>query len=696
MSRVPRCTTIFTSWGWRARLVPVLALVVVLVSCRDVKEPLSPVGSGALSVEAANVTLGTLTRVGAARMESNGVLRLSGPAAGKGAAWLPAKYDLKAGFTASFEYVIEAGQNDKDGFAFVIQAEGGDAIGGGQLGFNGLTRSVAVAFDTRTSDYRVAVQPLGEHNLTSSLGHRAHPVSGGPHQVTVVYTPAGAQSGNLAVSFGTVEVLKITNFDIAAYLGGQTEGWVGFTAHTEGGQTIHQTHDIRSFALEVPPATFPVTVTVTGSPGIVGITAVATKVRAPGATTDPEDVGRYWVGTTDEDGVFQFPALPAGHYIFSAYRFRLSDDPDVALNQLVTWPWPEGSGLSGGALLPGLPAYKPTIAILSETGVQSWEPRTPASLAKALQRPFEVGPGGTSAISLRMEIGNLVQCTFLDEQGNPVNFAGKEGKVYGVVPLAGTIAENLLPPIWIPPGFTRTRDDLETLKKGFGVGFSELQEGCQLRGVPPGRVTVETDPMQFGGGWVNFYATGEIGSDGGTTNLVAAATPLFIKEVADHTFEPIGDATGPRDFGNQIRYGWIPKPNSLAGGTHAPSDTFMVTTQFTGQGQYVLELWKGTSDSGSPAITVIALCEANGCKLHSVSPRTGITAQVSGVIDPDGKQGFVAWRVVLTNGYLDGDKVTFRIWSGASRSNPSDSMKAPLTSQKSRGSLGSWVIGSMM
>jgi len=52
-------------------------------------------------------------------------------------------------FTTSFQFQIAPGATSADGFTFILQNKGATAVGapGDGLGYNGITRSVAVSFD---------------------------------------------------------------------------------------------------------------------------------------------------------------------------------------------------------------------------------------------------------------------------------------------------------------------------------------------------------------------------------------------------------------------------------------------------------------------------------------------------------------------------------------------------------------------
>lgn len=79
------------------------------------------------------------------------VLRLtSGQRDQAGAAWWADRVDLRKSFKSTFDVQMTGPVAHGDGIAFVVQADGAKAIGGsgGSIGYGGMTRSVAVEFDT--------------------------------------------------------------------------------------------------------------------------------------------------------------------------------------------------------------------------------------------------------------------------------------------------------------------------------------------------------------------------------------------------------------------------------------------------------------------------------------------------------------------------------------------------------------------
>jgi hypothetical protein len=225
---------------------------------------------------------------GNAAVTSNGtvqVLRLTPNTVGQvGSAWYAATLPLSQGFSTTFKFQLTqpAGIGAGDGFAFVIQngafpngksgslAVGDPTSGGGAIGFQGLTHSLAIEFDTFcnpenfdtcandfSSDNEVGVLSCGAganssiHSSDGGCGiaHVASPIAladGQVHTAVITYTPpdCGDCSGTLAITLDGLPVLT-QNFDLASLgLDSNQDAFVGFTAATGAGT---ENHDILSW-----------------------------------------------------------------------------------------------------------------------------------------------------------------------------------------------------------------------------------------------------------------------------------------------------------------------------------------------------------------------------------------------------------------------------------------------------------------
>ena len=188
-----------------------------------------------------------------------------------GAAWFEEKQKLTGGFESSFEFQL-TGQGGlgpgADGFAFVLQNSGPDALGspGSAGGFAlgdvqrygrspGIPQSIAIFFDTHRnpelqdpSDNYIAVCTAGTprqmHWPPPRLAYtRKLPVKlkdGKVHAVRIAYQPPilTVTLDGQAVLTSTVDLSSVVDRDGAAY--------VGFTASTGNG---FENHDILTWSL---------------------------------------------------------------------------------------------------------------------------------------------------------------------------------------------------------------------------------------------------------------------------------------------------------------------------------------------------------------------------------------------------------------------------------------------------------------
>ncbi|MBS1911927.1 MAG: hypothetical protein JST22_08080 [Bacteroidetes bacterium] len=121
-----------------------------------------------------------LRMVGKAAVGPSNSLRISPSTANAvGAVWYDERQLVGAGFVATFAFKISnpGGQTDGianggDGFAFVVQNESDSAIGysGGSLGYEGITKSIAIEFDTWNDGFARNGDPNGNHVSINTRG----------------------------------------------------------------------------------------------------------------------------------------------------------------------------------------------------------------------------------------------------------------------------------------------------------------------------------------------------------------------------------------------------------------------------------------------------------------------------------------------------------------------------------------------
>jgi len=200
------------------------------------------------------------------------VLRVSGTSGANGdagSAWYTTQQPVAGGFSTTFHFQItqpqgindDDGNNGGDGFAFVVQNSSGTALGGfgGGIGYDGMTNSVAVEFDTfRNSGFG---DPNGNHisihtggtaansdNENHSLGIAAslpNMSDGNIHTAGILYLP-----GTMTVSLDGSNVLTVP-LDLSTKLNlNSGNAWVGFTAAF---LAASENHDILNWSVSAVP-----------------------------------------------------------------------------------------------------------------------------------------------------------------------------------------------------------------------------------------------------------------------------------------------------------------------------------------------------------------------------------------------------------------------------------------------------------
>jgi hypothetical protein len=214
---------------------------------------------GVLTVQASPISFtdfsapGNLLTLNGNAQYSGSVLRLSSGTNQNSSAWYTQKQAVANGFSSTFTFKITPvtpGEAVADGFAFVIQNAGTNALGtsgqGGYLGYQGISSSLAIEFDTffnsggqfnDPNGNHVAIQSGGtgpnsvDHNSTAKLDLNALSgitlADGNVHTVSVVYA-----AGTLTVTIDNTQVLSTTK-NLSTLLGLDSgTAYVGFTAAT--------------------------------------------------------------------------------------------------------------------------------------------------------------------------------------------------------------------------------------------------------------------------------------------------------------------------------------------------------------------------------------------------------------------------------------------------------------------------------
>lgn len=386
--------------------------------------------------------------VGSGAVNGAGVQLTSGVGQ-SGAAWAGTEQSVVSGFSANFQFQITPiqGVTPADGLAFVIQgsSSGASAIGGGggDIGYAGITNSLAVEFDTYDDSSYPIYDPNGNHIAIISNGTAANNAShslsysvvamtnsnlgitltdGAVHNVKITYT--GGSSGTLTVSVDGSTIVSASNLNLQTLLGLPSNGlaWVGFTGGAGAGG---ENGDIYNWSYSAGPA--PVALTIGAlpngqfnspyapiTPSAGGGAAPYTVSLAPNAVVPVGmtfDISGSTCGTAGS--ICGTPAQ-AGQW---QIPFMVTDSSASPVTQTVTVPLTIGlaTGYAGGSNCtmpyPATPLYY--------AGATGWT-LTGASLASTISTSSSAGSAALVASEMTFVPGNVLTGCLTGQVSNPL------------------------------------------------------------------------------------------------------------------------------------------------------------------------------------------------------------------------------------------------------------------------------------
>lgn len=232
----------------------------------SVTDSLGDVAQQTYTVSAGFVLAGSTAAVSA------NSIQLTSTTGQAGAAWAGTQQPVSSGFVANFAFQITTPVDYfADGLVFVIQGSSANALGGGggDIGYGGITNSLAVEFDTFDDSSAPQDDPNSNHIAIISNGTYANTAShclftdndcsngtdhtqssivavtnsalpftltdGAVHNVTITYS-GDTNGGNLTVTVDNATIVTATNLNLQTLLGlSNGSAWVGFTGGSGGG-----------------------------------------------------------------------------------------------------------------------------------------------------------------------------------------------------------------------------------------------------------------------------------------------------------------------------------------------------------------------------------------------------------------------------------------------------------------------------
>lgn len=260
-------------------------------------------------------------------------LSMNPPVSSSGGAFIPVKQFVRDGFDMTFQYeIFDQVNRGGDGLAFVIQNNPLLRSGnnGGNIGYAGISNSLAVEFDTLDNsqlsdpdDNHISVHtrgtlPNNEHQ-SYALGTASGVGLNGVHTVRILYTPGLLKVffDNLTAPVLTVSVNLATLFPLDF-----GRAWIGLTAATG---VDAEAHDILSWSVLTPE---PISLRITNPAPAAILTAPVSLLVGATATANTGSVTRV---EFYDDGVLFGEKAGAGPYQAQWETTRLGPHTIVAV-----------------------------------------------------------------------------------------------------------------------------------------------------------------------------------------------------------------------------------------------------------------------------------------------------------------------------------------------------------------------------
>jgi hypothetical protein len=410
-----------------------------------------------------------------------------------------------------------------------------------------------------------------------------------------------------------------------------------------------------------------VQVQVTGSPPVPGVLVTATNTES----------GEYVMSLTDHQGVATL-LLPNGNYLLHARNIG-DAGPTVTQAgglQLALAPVPDGYRTLNTTSTQNV---NHASVLYTQTGSVPLTPQNYSAFTAAPQLIL-TGTPTTHALGLHFDPGASIDCSLVDENGNPI-VSPTDENVFIVAPMPPSTGP--LPPL--PPQLASLG-----LPRGLLTSASTIPAGstsCNVAGVAataPGGTIIETNTVKVNGEDKVFVSTVEVSPSQASTGAVVPSVIMAEprRSFTHYLNDVYGDSPVNTDLG-LVTGGWTFQDNAV-------TNEFVVAARFRGHGEYTLQL-SYTNSTGAHTYQIRANCSSDKCKLNPSGSDlpNGLLNSVTGTSAKHGDgNGTVMWRLNLP----DVSEVDISVFTGVpGRYDTAPDNGTPIRMHK-KGSGNTWVI----